>query len=79
MSSPLKKNFFRIFFVVYIEIFFIFINFPVITGNFSPFTENVLLPVNEILYRTIITSPYPLHLIAKIRLGKEGLYGAEWD
>jgi hypothetical protein len=33
----------------------IFINLPVITGKFSPFTENLLLPVNEILYRTIIT------------------------
>jgi hypothetical protein len=27
---------------------------PVITGKFSPFTENLLVPVNEILYRTII-------------------------
>jgi hypothetical protein len=32
-----------------------FTNLPVITGKFSPFTENLLLPVNEILYRTIIT------------------------
>jgi hypothetical protein len=28
----------------------------VFTGKFSPFTEHLLLPVNEILYRTIITS-----------------------
>jgi hypothetical protein len=34
----------------------IFINLLVITGNFFPFTENLLLPVNEILYRTIITT-----------------------
>jgi hypothetical protein len=34
----------------------IFQNLPVITGKFSPFTENLLLPVNEILYRTIITN-----------------------
>jgi hypothetical protein len=36
-----------------------FIDFPkftVITGKFSPFTENLLLPVNEIIYRTIITN-----------------------
>jgi hypothetical protein len=32
-------------------------NLPVITGKFSPFTENLLLPVNEILYQTIITRP----------------------
>jgi hypothetical protein len=32
-----------------------FQNLPVITGKFFPFTENLLLPVNEILYRTIIT------------------------
>jgi hypothetical protein len=35
----------------------IFINLLVITGKFSPFTENLLLPVNKILYRTIITIP----------------------
>jgi hypothetical protein len=29
----------------------IFQNLPVIAGKFSPFTENLLLPVNEILYR----------------------------
>jgi hypothetical protein len=34
----------------------IFINLSVINGNFSPFTENLLLPVNEIIYRTIISS-----------------------
>jgi hypothetical protein len=31
------------------------------TGKFSPFTENLILPVNEILYQTIITinkNPY---------------------
>jgi hypothetical protein len=33
----------------------IYQNLPVITGKFFPFTENLLLPVNEILYRTIIT------------------------
>jgi MFS family permease len=36
----------------------IFQNLPVISGKFSPFTENLLLPVNEILYRTIITIRY---------------------
>jgi hypothetical protein len=30
-------------------------NLPVITGKFSPITENLLLAVNEIIYRTIIT------------------------
>jgi hypothetical protein len=34
----------------------IYQNLPVITGKFFPFTENLLLPVNEILYRTIITN-----------------------
>jgi SpoVK/Ycf46/Vps4 family AAA+-type ATPase len=37
----------------------IYQNLPVITGKFFPFTENLLLPVNEILYRTIITTNRP--------------------
>jgi hypothetical protein len=43
--------------VVYMDFLLIFLNLPEITGKFSPFTENLLLPVNEILYRTIITTP----------------------
>jgi hypothetical protein len=43
-------------------IFIDFPNLPVITGKFSPFTENLLLPVNEILYRTIITRSNAINL-----------------
>jgi hypothetical protein len=55
LPSPFKKIIFKIFFSWCILIFIDFPNLPVITGKFSPFTENLLLPVNEILYRTIIT------------------------
>jgi hypothetical protein len=52
---PSHLNFFY-FFLGVDGFFLIFINLPVITGKFSPFTENLLLPVNEIIYRTIITT-----------------------
>jgi hypothetical protein len=54
----------------------IFQNLPVITGKFSPFTENLLLPVNEILYRTIITRP-PSRVPTVLNLSAEAAFGRQ--
>jgi hypothetical protein len=56
LPSPFKKMIFSNFFLGVYLFLLIFQNLLVIIGKFSPFTENLLLPVNEILYRTIITS-----------------------